>query len=174
MTLGAMLRHTKQMKHTEGPQPLPLQLSYSKGAAGTSKGPQHRPVPELLPGLDVPAKHQEFHCLDSAAPQRSPPTRALRHSWHHGSPVLGVSVPPWHRNSRLLLLSPAELAPWPCRAPLGAGALPRAPQLLPHREKLQLRMGRSTVPSPGARLACTLCAEPLRLVCDCPGSHLVR
>lgn len=95
-SVGSVLRHTNQMKHTEqteGQQPLPVQLSYSKGAASTFKGPQLGPVPELLPGLDVHAKHQEFHCLGSAAPQRSLPTQVLRHGWDHRSPFLGVSVP---------------------------------------------------------------------------------
>ena len=52
--------------------------------------------------------------------------------------------------------------------------MPRAPKFLPYRPKLQLRIGRSTVPSPGACLVCTLCVEPLQSMCNCQGSHLVK
>lgn len=91
-SVSAVLRHTNQVKHTEqneGQQPLPVQPSYSKGVAGTSKGPQLGPVPELLPGLDVHAKHQEFRCWALLHPSVPFPPRCCGTAGTTGAPSLG-------------------------------------------------------------------------------------
>lgn len=79
--VDAMLRHTNQMKHTEqsvGQQPLPAQALLQQLAPPGD--PNMDPVPELIPALEVHAKHQDFCCLGSAAALH--PSLPTRGWWH--------------------------------------------------------------------------------------------